>query len=252
VCFVLNSNNKNSDNTITPDDLWILFKSYINSLGLARQHLDSYNALITRKLKEIIFSIREIRPMARIPRRSRVLSPLEEYDVKVVINDVKIDEPMVTETDKRYPRKILPMEARIRNITYSAPVYLDMSLIENGVEVQREQVKICDFPVMVKSVLDPTSRMSKEELKSLFNNVTVSFIANNQLLIYIDDYVIFQSYSTKIGLCRNGELWLTSKWNLTRTTLKYTKVFIDTFSDYDVETKKDIEKLIKENKIQLI
>jgi DNA-directed RNA polymerase subunit B len=159
------SSKKTSESSqITPDDLWIVFESYIKSMGLARQHLDSYNAFVTRKLKEIIFSVKEIKPMARIPRRSRVLSPLEEYDVKVVINDVIIDEPMVTEADKRSPRKILPLEARIRNITYSAPIYLDMSLIENGVEVQRDRVKICDFPVMIKSVLDPTSRMSFEQL----------------------------------------------------------------------------------------
>jgi len=94
--------------------------------------------------------------------------------------------------------------------------------------------------------------MEETEINKLFNSVDIGFIASNQLLIYIDDYVIFQSYSTKIGLCRNGELCLTQNWDISRTTLKYTKVFINTFSDYDVETKKDIEQLIKDNKIKLI
>jgi len=94
--------------------------------------------------------------------------------------------------------------------------------------------------------------MEEIEINELFNSVDISFIASNQLLIYIDDYVIFQSYNTKIGLYRNGELWLNSKWSITKTTLKYTKVFINTFSDYAVETKKDIEQLIKNNKIKLI
>lgn len=154
---------KDPDGILTSEDLWTVFTAYAKTMGLSRQHLDSFNALVTHKLRDIVLSIREIKPMQRLPRKTRVLSPLDEHEVKVVINDVKIGEPVVREADGLL-RKILPIEARIRNITYAAPIYLDMSLVENGVEVQRDLIKICDFPVMIKSVLDPISRMSVEEL----------------------------------------------------------------------------------------
>ena len=94
--------------------------------------------------------------------------------------------------------------------------------------------------------------MEETKVKELFNNVDAGSIANNQLLIYVNGYIFFKSYNTKIGLYKNGEFWLTDKWDVSITTLKYVKVFINTFSDYKVKIKKDIEQLIKDNKIKLI
>jgi len=44
-----------------------------------------------------------------------------------------------------------PMEARLRNLNYTAPIYLDFTVIENGIEREPERVHIGNFPVMVKS-----------------------------------------------------------------------------------------------------
>ncbi len=46
---------------------------------------------------------------------------------------------------------ITPMEARLRNLTYYAPIYLNVVVVENGVERAPEQVHIGDLPIMVKS-----------------------------------------------------------------------------------------------------
>jgi DNA-directed RNA polymerase subunit B len=46
---------------------------------------------------------------------------------------------------------LTPMEARLRNLTYMAPIFLDVTVIENGVERAPEHVHIGDLPVMVKS-----------------------------------------------------------------------------------------------------
>src|SRR5207249_4978931 len=43
------------------------------------------------------------------------------------------------------------MEARLRNLNYTAPIYLDFTVIENGIEREPERVHIGNFPIMVKS-----------------------------------------------------------------------------------------------------
>ena len=42
-----------------------------------------------------------------------------------------------------------PMEARLRNLNYTAPIYLDFTVIENGIEREPERVHIGNFPIMV-------------------------------------------------------------------------------------------------------
>ena len=44
-----------------------------------------------------------------------------------------------------------PMEARLRNLNYTAPIYLDFTVIENGIEREPERVHIGNLPIMVKS-----------------------------------------------------------------------------------------------------
>ncbi|MCI4343387.1 MAG: DNA-directed RNA polymerase subunit B'', partial [Thermoplasmata archaeon] len=46
---------------------------------------------------------------------------------------------------------LTPMEARLRNLTYQAPIHLKVTVVENGVERAPEDVHIGDLPIMVKS-----------------------------------------------------------------------------------------------------
>src|SRR5436853_6919303 len=48
-----------------------------------------------------------------------------------------------------YP--LTPKEARLRNLNYTAPIYLDFTVVENGIEREPERVHIGNFPIMVKS-----------------------------------------------------------------------------------------------------
>ena len=152
--------------SITKEDLWKVFKAFIRETGLARQHLDSYNAFVKKRIHEIIKMFGEVRPAWKMATRRRRTSKIHHEllpDIRIRFGELKFSEPQVKEAEGFY-HKVLPLECRIRNLSYMAPMKLEMSLIENGVEVQREEVKIGEFPVMIKSVLDPLSRMSEEEL----------------------------------------------------------------------------------------
>lgn len=46
---------------------------------------------------------------------------------------------------------LTPMEARLRNLTYQAPLYLDFTVVEDGIEREPARVFIGNLPVMVKT-----------------------------------------------------------------------------------------------------
>ncbi len=140
---------ENMNSWLTPEYRWKIMEAFIKEKGLVRQHLDSYNAFVTDWIKKIV------KEMGRIET--------SDPGVYLEIVDIKIGEPQFREVEGNVVR-ITPMEARIRNLTYSAPMTLTIALYENGIEILRQEVPLGELPVMVRSVIDPTSRYNEEEL----------------------------------------------------------------------------------------
>ncbi|NHJ86527.1 MAG: DNA-directed RNA polymerase subunit B [Asgard group archaeon] len=139
---------------ITIEDRWVLVESMVKELGLVRQHLDSYNEFIQNGMQDVVKEIGKIQP--EIPN----------YYVR--INKIDMDPPNIREADGSL-NNIYPSEARIRNLTYTAPLYLEMTPVrvdEAGNEIPREtsRVFIGRMPIMLKSKVCPLSRMTDEEL----------------------------------------------------------------------------------------
>ncbi len=145
----INEDDKNINGFLSEEDRWTLAKSFIEEFGLSRQHLDSYNRFIESLVQEVI--------------NEQEVIELEVPDVKFKLGKLTIKTPLSREVDGS-ETEITPFEARIRNISYSAPMYLEITLIENGIESIKENVYIGDMPVMVKSKLDPTSRLTEKQL----------------------------------------------------------------------------------------
>jgi len=134
------------------DQFLTLLDSFTKEKGLVRFQTDSYNDFITRRIPRILNQIGEIKP--NVPE-------LGEFRIK--LGKFKIGEPSLKEADGSV-RNILPSEARIRSLTYSAPMYVEMTPILNNIESETITVNFGDLPVMVKSKICPLSRMSKNEL----------------------------------------------------------------------------------------
>jgi DNA-directed RNA polymerase subunit B len=77
----------------------------------------------------------------------------------------RVREPSIRAIED-YVKKVTPMECRLRNLTYSAPVEIKISVKDPvGRPITKPTIiKLMDLPVMLKSDLDPLSKMSKEEL----------------------------------------------------------------------------------------
>ena len=132
---------------------WLLVESFLKEKGLVKQHLDSYNTFVTSGIKKIV------KELGRVE--------IAHQKIYLEVIDVKIGEPELREIEGAVLRgleNLNPTIARIRNLTYSAPMYLTIAIHEDGFEHVEDNVPLGFMPVMIRSVLDPTSRLSKEEL----------------------------------------------------------------------------------------
>lgn len=130
----------------------ILLNSFAGEQGFVKFQIDSFNDFVDRRIPKIIKQIKEIKP--EVP-------DLGEFKIK--LGRFKLDKPSVKEADGSI-RNILPLEARIRNLTYASPMYIEMTPILNGIESETIWVNFGDLPIMLKSKVCPLSKMTKKEL----------------------------------------------------------------------------------------
>jgi len=134
------------------NNFYWLISAYARERGLVRFQIESYNEFVTRRIPKILSDIGSIKP--EVP---------EIGDLEIRLGRFEIGEPIVREADGSI-RPILPMEARLRNLTYAAPMYVEMTQVLNGVESKPVMVNFGDIPVMLKSKICPLSRMNRKEL----------------------------------------------------------------------------------------
>ncbi len=134
------------------EDFKILLKKFVDERGLIKFQIESYNRFIEKRIQDIFDEIGEIKPES---------DRLNEFRVR--LGRVRLGKPSVKESDGSL-REILPMEARLRDLTYSAPMFLEMTPIIGDNEQETTEVKIGELPVMLKSKMCPLCGMSKEEL----------------------------------------------------------------------------------------
>ncbi len=198
---------------ITHEDLYVLLKAFFKEKGLVKQHIDSYNEFIKSGLQQIIDEVGEL----------EVETPSGPYKIK--FGKVKfaypeamryeIEGPYVTEKIDEVKHEILPAEARLRNLTYAAPISLLMTPIIDGRREESKQVFIGNMPVMLRSNICALSRMSFKELVAngedpndfggyfIVNGserviVALEEIAPNRALIDIDERGATRIYKAKV------------------------------------------------------
>ncbi len=127
-----------------------LISLYFQENSLVQQHIDSYNKFITKGFQELISKIVGIQ------------TPVEGYELK--FGEVRLEKPTIMEADGAR-RHIYPIEARLRNLTYSSPIFLDIIPYYEGVEKRHyNEVYIGELPVMIKSKLCHLYKLTDEEL----------------------------------------------------------------------------------------
>jgi DNA-directed RNA polymerase subunit B len=131
-------------------DTWPLIESYFRNKSIAEQDIKSFNQFVDEKLKQIV-------------RENQVIVPKIE-EVRVEIDNIQILKPRIIEADGSPRTEFFPMEARIRNMTYAGPIYLDMKLFRRDIEQDVKTAYVGDLPIMLKSKKCWLYGKSEEEL----------------------------------------------------------------------------------------
>ncbi|MBD3350638.1 MAG: hypothetical protein GF364_04035, partial [Candidatus Lokiarchaeota archaeon] len=98
--------------TIKKQDTWALLKAFFKEKGLVRQHLDSFNDFIENQMQEIV------------DESGQIIPDIPDFYIK--FGKIKVENPNVREADGA-KKQITPMEARIRELSYSANIRLQMT-----------------------------------------------------------------------------------------------------------------------------
>lgn len=113
-----------------------LARSYFTHARLVKHQVDSFNRFIDEGLQKVINEQRRIE--------------LDIPDTFVKLGKIWVDRPLVKEADgSRVP--MYPAMARLRNLTYAAPIHLEALVVDEGDELDEETVEVGMLPVMVKS-----------------------------------------------------------------------------------------------------
>ena len=131
----------------------IVVKKYLSEHSLVESNIVSFNNFINQRMQEIV---------------DEVSGTISNEDFEINLGKIKIGKPQIIESDGS-SSNILPYEARLRNLTYSAPITLEITIRKDD-HTDSEIVEVGRIPIMVKSNVCNTFGMSGEELTKNYND----------------------------------------------------------------------------------
>ncbi|MCL5427747.1 MAG: DNA-directed RNA polymerase subunit B'' [Candidatus Marsarchaeota archaeon] len=116
----------------------LLLSSYLTPGTLVQHQIDSFNRFLDNGI------------MKAMGPQSLIEPNVEGFALK--IGNVRIGNPSIIEADSSR-HSIMPNEARLRNITYAAPIYMEVVPVIRGIEKTANygEVYVGDLPIMVRS-----------------------------------------------------------------------------------------------------
>ncbi len=135
------------------DNKHLIVKKYLKDHSLVESNIKSFNNFIQKRMQEIVDEISET---------------IESDDFEISLGKINVGTPRVIEADGS-SSLVMPSEARLRNLTYSAPVTLEITVRKDD-QVDSETVEIGRIPIMVKSKVCNTAKMDETELIDNYND----------------------------------------------------------------------------------
>ena len=132
----------------------LLMQKYFEEHSLVASDIESFNRFIEKGMQSVIDENKELIPP---------VIPTNIDDFKIRLDKIWIEKPEITEADGS-KREIYPVEARLRKLTYAAPIYLNISAHINGVQRESFTTQIASMPVMVKSKFCLLNNLNREQL----------------------------------------------------------------------------------------
>ncbi|CAF3719575.1 unnamed protein product [Rotaria sp. Silwood1] len=162
--------NENEDDITTElwqEACWTVISSYFDEKGLVRQQLDSFDEFVQMSVQRIVEESRPIEFQAQaqyMTESTKAPSP-SKYIFK--FEQIYLSRPV--HTNDEGTQELWPNEARLRNLTYSAPLYVDVkrtTIKENQPpkEEKLDKLHFGNIPIMLRSTYCRLSEMNDREL----------------------------------------------------------------------------------------
>lgn len=132
----------------------VLIKKYFEDNTFIDSSIESFNEFVEHGMQEIVAEIGDIKP---------TIIPHGVEDFKIKLDKVWVTKPQLVEADGA-KRDIFPIEARIRNLTYSAPIHLEVSVHVDGVQRETFTTQIGRLPIMLRSKFCHLHGLNEEQL----------------------------------------------------------------------------------------
>jgi DNA-directed RNA polymerase beta subunit len=132
----------------------LLIKKFFEGTSMVDSDIASFNNFIDVELQRIVDANKTVEPTI-IPHN------VEEF--KIRFDRIWVEKPQITEADGS-KRKVFPVEARLRKISYAAPCFIEVSAHINGVQRESFTTQIGSIPIMLKSKYCHLHKLPKEEL----------------------------------------------------------------------------------------
>src|SRR6056297_2741325 len=178
-------------------------REYFSKERLAEHHFRSFNAFLDRGMQQVVDEKETI--------DTDIGDKEGEEPVWVELGDIRVETPRVREADGS-EELLFPQEARLRNITYSAPVFMEMDIVRGGKEeeehvVDSAETKVGRMPIMVGSSKCNIAELSDEDLVEIGEDPVDPggyFLVNGseRVLMTSEDLApnkILAEYDTKYG-----------------------------------------------------
>ncbi len=169
-----------------------ILKAYYKDYSLVSTQIKSFNYFISHGLKNIIMGF---------DKNTLPENLLEIYeDINFKVTNVELGEPEHIEVDGS-KIALTPNIARLRGLTYAAPLYLEIST-RIGTQKEVFKVQIARMPIMLKSEKCVLNGKTKEELIALGEDPDEPggyFIINGteRVVVYIEDLALNKFFVTK-------------------------------------------------------
>ncbi|KAJ8083671.1 DNA-dependent RNA polymerase II [Marasmius tenuissimus] len=136
--FGYEEENEGGFGEITQEDCWTVISSFFEQKGLVRQQLDSFDEFVQNTMQELVDENSDLILDQAEQFSGQQTDSSRRYEIK--FEQIYLSRPTVTEADGLVV-PVFPQEARLRNLTYSAPLYIEMKKrVSSGHEEGGEMV----------------------------------------------------------------------------------------------------------------
>ncbi len=118
-------------------DKWKLLPAFLKVKGLVKQHIDSFNYFVEHEIKNIVKANDKVTSSA---------DPM--FYLKYL--DVHVGTPEIEEGFNEI-KSVTPHDCRLRDMTYSAPITVDIEYTRGQQRVIRNGLPIGKMPIMLRS-----------------------------------------------------------------------------------------------------